>query len=109
MHRVIEDVRTAYRRTISGEHLLVKLRRLEGRVRRAQASSKSIAAERNTSPITAVTYERELVEIRRSIQELERELVVAKTQLAALMNLKPGTSFIVVAPKRYAGLGSSTD
>lgn len=63
MHRVIEDVRTAYWRAISGERLLVKLRELEGRVKRAQASAKSIAAERSTSPITAVTYERELVEI----------------------------------------------
>lgn len=104
MQRVIEDVRTAYWRAISGEHLLAKLHRLEGRVRRAQAASKSIAAERNTSPITAVTYERELVEIKRAIQELERELVVAKTQLAALMNLKPGTPFALVAPRRYSGL-----
>ena len=104
MHRVIEDVRTAYWRAVSGEHLLVKLHRLEGRVRRAQSSSKAIAAERNTSPIAAVTYERELVEIKRAIQELERELVVARTQLAALMNLKPGTPFALVAPKRYSGL-----
>ena len=104
MHRVIEDVRTAYWRTVSGEHLLAKLRGLEGRVRRAQASSKAIAAERNTSPITAATYERELVEIKRAVQELERDLVIAKTQLAALMNLKPGTSFSLVSPKRYAGL-----
>ncbi len=104
MHRVIEDVRTAYWRAISGERLLVKLRELEGRVKRAQASAKSIAAERSTSPITAVTYERELVEIRRTIQELERDLVVAKSQLAALMNLGPGTKFALVAPRRYAGL-----
>lgn len=104
MHRVIEDVRTAYWRAVTGEHLLAKLQRLESRVRRAQASSKAIAAERNTSPITAVTYERELVEIKRSIQELERELVVARTQLSALMNLKPGTPFALVTPRRYSGL-----
>jgi outer membrane protein TolC len=104
MHRVIEDVRTAYWRTITGERLLVKLHALEGRVKRAQSSAKSISTERNTSPITAVTYERELVEIKRTIQELERDLVVANTQLAALMNLKPGTKFKLVAPRRYAGL-----
>jgi outer membrane protein TolC len=34
-----------------------------------------------------------LVEIKRTIHELQRDLVVAKTQLAALMNLKPGTAF----------------
>jgi outer membrane protein TolC len=93
IQRVVEDVRTAYWRSVSGERLLRRLRRLEARVRRAQRATRAIARERHTSLITAVTYERELVEIKRAVQELERELVVAKAQLAALMNLKPGTKF----------------
>ncbi|MEQ1907034.1 MAG: TolC family protein [Pirellulaceae bacterium] len=100
MHRVIEDVRTAYWRSVTGEFLLTKLRGLENRVRSAQESSQLIAAERSTSPITAVTYERELVEIKRAIHELERDLVVAKTQLAALINLRPGTRFNVALGAR---------
>jgi outer membrane protein TolC len=105
LHRVIEDTRTAYWRAVSGERLLSKLRGLEERVRTAQESSRTIAAERKTSPITAVTYERELVEIKRTIQELERELVVAKSQLAALMNLKPGSTFALAgAPATHAKL-----
>ena len=104
MQRVIEDVRTAYWRAVSGERLLTSLRGLEGRVRRAQATSRAISSERNTSPITAVTYERELVEIKRTIQELERDLVVAKSQLAALMNLRPGTKFSLVTPSNHGKL-----
>lgn len=99
VQRVIEDVRTAYWRAISGERLLTRLRRLEGRVQRAQASTRTIARERQTSPITAITYERELVEIKRAVQELERELVVSKSQLAALMNLTPGTQFSIKPPR----------
>jgi outer membrane protein TolC len=100
VHRIVEDVRTAYWRSVSGENLLTKLQVLEGRVRKAQLSSKAISVERNTSPITAVTYERELVEIKRAIQDLERELVIAKSQLAALMNMKPGTVFNLAMPSR---------
>lgn len=104
IQRVIEDVRTAYWRAVSGDRLLVKLRQLEGRARQAQASSRSISAERSTSPVTALTYERELVDIRRTIHDLERDLIVAKSQLAALMNLPPDMKFALVTPRRNGKL-----
>ena len=102
-HRIIGDVRTAYWRAVSADRLLSKLRALAGRVRRAQANSRAIASDKAASPITAVTYERELVEIKRAIQELQRDLSVARAQLAALMNLKPGTRFRLVHPPRLRG------
>ncbi len=100
VHRIIGDVRTAFWRAVSADRLLTKLRALAGRVERARAASRAVSAERASSPITAVTYERELVEIKRAIQELQRDLSVARTQLAALMNLKPGTRFQLVYPRR---------
>lgn len=99
MHRIVEDVRTAYWRAVSADRLLSKLRTLEDRVRRVQANSRSISDARQTSPITAATYERELVEIKRAVQELERDLSTAKTQLSSLMNLKPGAKFRLVQPR----------
>ena len=91
--RIVEDVRTAYWRAVSSDRMIGKLGKLEQRVRGALKSSRNIAGDGTTSPITAVTYERELVEIKRTIQELQRELSIAKSQLAALMNVPPGTSF----------------
>ncbi|MBX9927161.1 MAG: TolC family protein [Hyphomicrobiaceae bacterium] len=91
--RIIEDVRTAYWRAVSADNLIQRLSQLEGRIRRAQANARASSDERQTSPITAATYERELVEIKRAIQELQRELSVSRTQLSALMNLKPGTKY----------------
>lgn len=101
IQRIIEDVRTAYWRALSADRLLSRLRTLEGRVKTAQSNTRAIAEDRQTSPITAVTYERELVEIKRTIQELERDLSVAKTQLSALMNIAPGSRFTLVQPKRH--------
>ena len=99
VNRLIEDTRTAYWRAYSAQQLVAKLRRLETRTQAALAGSTSVAADRTTSPITALTYRRELLEIRRILQDLQRELSTSKFQLAALMNVKPGTPFTLAAPR----------
>ena len=102
VQRVIEDVRTAYWRAVSAERMVQKLAQLEGRTKKALASTRALYAGGDTSPITALTYERELVEIRRTAEELQRELSTAKTQLAALMNLPPETPFTLSAEELNA-------
>lgn len=98
-HRIIEDVRTAYWRAVSAERLVAKARALEARTRQALHDARNVAQSGETSAITALTYERELVEVKRTLQELQRELSVAKSQLAALMNIKPGTRFNLKVPR----------
>ena len=100
VHRLVEDVRTAYWRAVSSERLMTRLRALEGRTQKALQSSRTLSAGGESSPITQLTYERELVEMKRTLQELERDLSIAKSQLAALMNLTPGTRFSIVVPAR---------
>lgn len=99
-NRIIEDVRTAFWRAVTAERLLSRLRRLEGRAARALASSRTVSREAETSPITALTYERELIGIKRTIHELRRDLSIAKTQLAALMNVRPGTPLRLKRPSQ---------
>ena len=93
VNRVIEDVRTAYWRALASEHLVARLRGLEGRVRSAMAESRKLFNDRQTSPVAALTYERELIEIKRELQRMEGELKSAHAQLAALMNVDPGKRF----------------
>ncbi len=97
--RIVEDVRTAFWRAVTAERMVARLSRLESRTRRALANTRKLATEQEASPVTALTYERELVTIKRTIQELRRDLSVAKTQLAALMNVKPGTHFHLKYPR----------
>ncbi len=99
-NRVIEDVRTAYWRAVSSQRLIDQLSALETRVETAFGNSKNLQQRRNTSPLTALTYQRELMDIKRELQNLHRELVVAKFQLAALMNLPPDTDYELVIPAR---------
>jgi outer membrane protein TolC len=100
--RLVEDVRTAYWRAYASERLMARLRALEHRTRQAIANARQLYADKLTSPLTGLTHERELVEIRREAQRIEGELRVAKAQLAALMNVDPHESF------RIAGHGRSS-
>lgn len=93
LHRMIEDVRTAFYRALSAQRLLARLQMLQREVRQTLSESDTLAQDKQTSPMTALTYKRELLEIQTEIQQLEGELRIAKIQLAALMNLKPGTRF----------------
>lgn len=93
VNRLIEDVRTAYWRAVSSERLIARLRKLERRVRQAITDSRTLAENQQGPLVTALTFERELIEIKREIQILESELNVSRSQLAALMNIKPGSSF----------------
>ena len=102
INRVIEDVRTAYWRAVSADRLIVGLRKLEGRAETALRNSRALQKDGETSPLTALTYQRELVEIQQRIQNLQKDLSLAKMQLAALMNLKPGTHFTLAQPPRDA-------
>ena len=98
--RIIEDVRTSYWRAVSAERLLTKLQALEDSVSTTLDHSERLAERRLSAPLTALTYQRELIDIQAQVRRLQRELVIAKAQLAALMNLKPGTPFNLVLPDR---------
>lgn len=102
--RIVEDTRSAFWRALSAQRLLGELKRVEDLARSVGGEARKIAQERQSSPITALTYEREVVEIQRTAGELARELVAAKAALAALLNIPPGTPFTLSghAPRRQA-------
>ena len=96
IQQIIEDTRTAYWRAVSCDRMSKKLAKLEVRVKRAIQNSKTTAALGAESPLTALTYERELVKIRQTAERIQNELGLAKSQLAALINLAPATPFELV-------------
>jgi outer membrane protein TolC len=102
VNRIIEDVRSVYWRAATSERLLGGLNALENRVNTALSNSRSLSREGVLAPLTALTYQRELVDIRKQIHELERDLRTAKIQLSALMNIPPSTNFRLVVPQRTA-------
>jgi outer membrane protein TolC len=100
VNKVMEDVRTAYWRAVSYQRLVGRMRTLEARVATALRDTRGLSSGGESSPLVALTYERELIEIKREVELLEGELKVAKSQLGALMNVRPGTEFTLATQKR---------
>ena len=100
VNRIVQDVRTAYWRAVSNDRLIERLEYLLIRVSKAIEESKQVEIKRLDRPLTALTYQRELIGIKRELEELQRDLSLAKIQLAALMNLRPGEDYQLVIPDR---------
>lgn len=107
-NRVIEDVRTAYYRAVSAQRLLTQLSDLQGKIASTLDNSEKLASRREAAPLIALTYQRELIDIETQVKSLSRELQIAKAQLAALMNLDPGTPYELVLPPREDALPTVT-
>jgi outer membrane protein TolC len=93
VHNITQEVRAAYWRAVSAERLLKQIGPLNDKTSSALANSRKVEQQRLRSPIEALYYQRELLDIQRSLQSLRQELVNAKIELAGLMGLKPGTEF----------------
>lgn len=100
VNRIVEDVRTAYWRAVSAEHLLGGLQTLEGRVDHALGNSRSLARDGALSPLTALTYQRELVDIRKQIYALELETQYGEDPACGAMNISLGSPFRLQVPER---------
>jgi len=98
--RIVESVRTAYWRAVTASRLQYRFKLLEGRVKRALRNTHRLALKGNSSPLRALTSERELIEIQRTIRRLQGDLSTAKAELAALMNVNPGEDYRIVV-KNY--------
>ena len=92
-HNITQEVRAAYWRAVSAERLLQKISPLIGDASRALDNSRRVEQLRLRSPLEALFYQRELLDVQRSLQSLRQDLINAKTELAALMGMKPGSEF----------------
>ncbi|GAA3536500.1 TolC family protein [Zobellella aerophila] len=93
VHNITQDVRGAYWRAVSAERLLQKISPLIVQASAALDDSRQVELLQLRSPMEALYYQRELLDILRALQSLRQDLANAKTELAALMGLKPGSAF----------------
>jgi outer membrane protein TolC len=100
INRVLESVQTAYWRAVSAERTYKKLLALESLAQRALYHATQLEKNRQVPLLSILEYQRELLKVQKNVQELQRELILAKYQLAALINLPPNTRFHLEIPKR---------
>lgn len=102
VHTIIQDVRSAYWRALAAEHLLKRIDSLMGRVEQARGNSRQMSEQRIGDPVQALGYQRALIEATRQLEEQRRALSLAKTELATLINLPPGSDFSLAGSDDYA-------
>jgi outer membrane protein TolC len=93
LFNITQDIRKAYYQAVTAEELLNRIHPLMKEVRIALQDSDKVKSLRLKSPIKALTYQRELLDVLRDLASLERTLIFSKLELAELMGLKPGTAF----------------
>ncbi len=100
INRIVQDVRSAYWRAVSYERLISRMQSLKAEVRESIDQADQMKLEQLNNPKVNFTYKRDMLGIEREIGLLQRNLSIAKSQLAALMNIKPGMNFTLVIPER---------
>lgn len=93
VQNIMQDVRQAYWRAYGAQNTLPQLDILLGQVDAELKKSRSMEEQRLMSPLDALSYQRGLIDLYQQIVLHRQELVVAKIELAALINVKPGTEF----------------
>lgn len=93
VHNIVREVTSSYWRAIAAENLLDELGPLLRRVEAALADSRRIEQRRLSSPLEALIYQKELLEIRRTLHTQQRSLMTARLELAQLMGLLPGQQY----------------
>ncbi|MFD2641624.1 TolC family protein [Pseudomonas japonica] len=102
VHTITQDVRSAYWRAVAAQRLLNQIDNLMGRIHEARGNSQSMSAQRVGDPVQTLSYQRALIEATRQLEEQRRALSLAKTELAALINLPLNTDFTLAPEEGYA-------
>jgi len=93
VQNIVQDVRAAYWRAASAQRLLGEMDKLLHRSNQALQRAKMLESLRLKKPLQTLHYQKALLDIVRQMWNIRQDLSTAKTELAALMNLRPGTEY----------------
>ena len=96
IQNITRDVIRAYWNAKAAENLLEKLSPLLVKVEIALKDSKYIEELTLSAPVDALLYQKELLDIQRTLQTQKRALINSKTELATLMGLLPSEGFQLI-------------
>lgn len=96
VQNILQDVRSAYWRAVGAQRLSREAARLMDRVQESLLRSREAESQGLVAPKEALTYQRLLLDSVSLLTARKQELEFAKRELAALMNVTPGTDFSVI-------------
>jgi outer membrane protein, multidrug efflux system len=95
---VILDIRDAYWRSVAAERMLPRIGGLLARIEAGLKNSRAVQRSGSGEPADELKLQRELLTAMRDLTEVRRRLLLAKSELAALMNIPRGTTFALAMP-----------
>ncbi len=95
IQNIVQDVRAAYWRAAGAQRLARETDALLERVREALEKSRQAESQGLMPPTQALAYQRALLDATTLLNIRRQELAFSKRELAALMNVPPGTDFIL--------------
>ncbi len=96
IQNILQDTRASYWRAVGAQRLARDAEVLGERARSALERSREAEAQGLLPPRDALNYQRMLLDAVALLASRRQELEFAKRELAALMNVTPGTDFTVV-------------
>lgn len=97
VQNIAQDVRQAFWRAYGAQKALPRLATLLNQVREAMLRSERIERDRLMPPLQALAFQRSLIDLHQQILQRRQDLLLAQTELAALVNLRPGTRMVLTA------------
>lgn len=98
---LVLDIRDAYWRAVAAQRLIPQVNGLIAEMARAIRRSRRLQRSGDGEPADELKLQRALLSHKRDMMEVRRKLAIAKSELAALINLPPGTRFSVRLTKGY--------
>lgn len=98
IHDIIQEVRQSFWRAVAAQRLLPEFNTFLTEARRALDDSRRAEKQLLQPPVQALEYQMGLLETIYQITTLQRDLAVARTQLAALINLDLNSTFTLEIP-----------
>lgn len=103
---IIRQVRTAYWRAAGAERLMRGVQASARHIKIAMRESRAMERSGANDVIKSVAYRREIVESVRQALAIQREMREARTELAELLNIRPGTPFELVTTTLVSAMPS---
>lgn len=97
VHNISQDVRQAFWRAYAAQKTLPRMDDLLKRVDEALRRSEKMETERMMPPLQALAYQRAVLDLQQQIVARRQDLILAKSELNALINLRPGTDITLAA------------
>lgn len=92
-HNLIKDVRFAFWRAAAAQWLEQEIAVIQKSANQAIELARSVEKEKLRSPVQSLQFQLGLLEITRQLEKSRAELAAAKEELAALIQLEPGTPY----------------